>query len=479
MEQNNEKKFVEDLADINQDLSQWYTDVIIKADLCDYGPVKGTMVIKPYGYEIWEHIKEYLDVEFKKAGSKNAYFPMLIPESFLKKEAEHVEGFAPEVAVVTYAGGQELAEKLIIRPTSETIIGEMYSKWIKSYRDLPFIMNQWCNVVRWEKTTRPFLRTSEFLWQEGHTVQATEQDAVDNTIKMLNVYEKMARELLAIPVLSGKKTEREKFAGAVDTYGIEAVLRDGKCLQAGTSHYLGQNFAKSSNIKFLDKDGEWKYGYTTSWGVSTRLIGAVIMVHGDERGIKLPPRVAPIQTVIIPIAQHKDGVLKANFELKQKLENAGIRTYIDDSNQSAGWKFNQWEMKGVPVRLELGPRDIENGQVVAVRRDTHEKISLPLDNIETSLKQLLDKIQQNMLDMASEYVKNNTFDVNTIDEMVERVENKQVAIAYHCGDIDCEQEIKNQTGIQSRVIICEDDGTHNCIRCGKKAKHKAYFSKQY
>ena len=479
MESNNEKKFVEDLADINEDLSQWYTDVITKADLCDYGPVKGTMVIKPYGFEIWEHIKEYLDVEFKKAGSKNAYFPMLIPESFLKKEAEHVEGFAPEVAVVTYAGGQELSEKLIIRPTSETIIGEMYSKWIKSYRDLPLVMNQWCNVVRWEKTTRPFLRTSEFLWQEGHTVQATEQDAVDNKTKMLGVYEKMAKELLAIPVLSGRKTEREKFAGAVDTYGIEAVLRDGKCLQAGTSHYLGQNFAKSANIKFLDKDGEWKFGYTTSWGVSTRLIGAVIMVHGDERGIKLPPKVAPIQAVIIPIAQHKDGVLEANEKLKSELENAGIRAYIDDSNQSAGWKFNQWEMKGVPLRLELGPRDIENGQVMAVRRDTHEKISLPLAGIENSVKLLLDKIQQNMYDMAYEFVSKNSFDVNSMDEMVERVNNKQVAMAYHCGDENCEAEIKNETGIQSRVIICEAEDGKTCIKCGKKAKHKAYFSKQY
>ena len=475
----NEKKFVTELTDINEDLSQWYTDVITKADLCDYGPVKGTMVIKPYGFEIWEHIKEYLDAEFKKVGSKNAYFPMFIPESFLKKEAKHVEGFAPEVAVVTYAGGQELAEKLIVRPTSETIIGEMFSKWIKSYRDLPLIMNQWCNVVRWEKTTRPFLRTSEFLWQEGHTVQPTEEAAVENTVKMLNVYVKMAKELLAIPVLSGRKTEREKFAGAVDTYGIEAIMRDGKCLQAGTSHYLGQNFAKAAEIKFLDKDGEWKYGYTTSWGVSTRLIGAVIMVHGDERGIKLPPRVAPIQAVIIPIAQHKDGVLENNQLLAKKLEEAGIRTFLDDSNQSAGWKFNQWEMKGVPLRLEFGPRDIENGTVVAVRRDTHEKLVLPIDSIEKSVKELLDKIQQNMYDIAYKYVEHNSFDVNSVEEMVECINKKQVAMAYHCGDEKCETELKNETGIQSRVIICEAEEGKTCVRCGKKAKHKAYFAKQY
>lgn len=475
----NEKKFVTELTDINEDLSQWYTDVITKANLCDYGPVKGTMVIKPYGFEIWEHIKEYLDIEFKKAGSKNAYFPMLIPESFLKKEAEHVEGFAPEVAVVTYAGGQELAEKLIVRPTSETIIGEMYSKWIKSYRDLPMIMNQWCNVVRWEKTTRPFLRTSEFLWQEGHTVQATEKDAVDNTIKMLDVYVKMCKELLAIPVLSGRKTEREKFAGAVDTYGIEAVMRDGKCLQAGTSHYLGTNFAKSADIKYLDKDGEWKYGYTTSWGVSTRLIGAVIMTHGDERGIKLPPRIAPVQVVIVPIAQHKEGVLDKATELFTELKNAGIRTYLDDGNQSPGWKFNQWEMKGVPLRIELGPRDIENNACVVVRRDTHEKLNLPLDDLSKQIVDLLDKVQQNMYDMALSFVKDNSYEVNTIDEMVDCINNKHVSIAYHCGDIECEEALKAETGIQSRVIICEDNGEHKCIRCGNKAKHKAYFAKQY
>src|SRR5574344_1385765 len=352
-----EKKFVTELTDINADLSQWYTEVITKADLCDYGPVKGTMVIKPYGYEIWEHIQDYLNAEFKKHGVKNAYVPMLIPESFLKKEAKHVEGFAPEVAVVTYAGGQELTEKLIVRPTSETIIGEMYSKWIKSYRDLPMIMNQWCNVVRWEKTTRPFLRTSEFLWHEEHTVQASAEDAEKHTIEMLEVSKKMCKELLAMPVLAGRKSEREKFAGAEETWGIEAVLRDGKCLQAGTSHNLGQNFAKSANIKFLDKDGVLKYGYTTSLGASTRLIGAIVMVHGDERGIKLPPKVAPIQVVIVPIAQHKEGVLENAKKVCDTLVNAGFRAFLDDTDQSAGWKFNQWEMKGVPLRLEIGPKD--------------------------------------------------------------------------------------------------------------------------
>lgn len=474
-----EKKFVTELTDINSDLSQWYTDVITKTDLCDYGPVKGTMVIKPYGYEIWEHIQDFLNVEFKKHGVKNAYFPMLIPESFLKKEAEHVEGFAPEVAVVTYAGGQELNEKLIVRPTSETIIGEMYSKWIKSYRDLPMIMNQWCNVVRWEKTTRPFLRTSEFLWQEGHTVQATEQDAINNTMEMLEVYKKMCRELLAIPVLSGKKTERERFAGAVSTYAIEALLRDGKCLQAGTSHFLGQNFAKSANIKFLDKDGQLKYGYTTSFGVSTRLIGAVVMVHGDERGIKLPPKIAPIQAVVVPIAQHKDGVLDNAQKLYDSLSKAGIRAFVDDRDQSAGWKFNEWEMKGVPVRLELGPRDIENNVVTVVRRDTHEKLTMPLKGIETSISTLLDEIQENLYQMALSYVKDNSKEVSSVDEMVKMVANKHVTIACHCGDIACEQALKDETGIQSRVIIEDCHNDEKCIRCGKKAKYKAYFAKQY
>ena len=474
-----EKKFVTELTDINSDLSQWYTDVITKTDLCDYGPVKGTMVIKPYGYEIWEHIQDFLNVEFKKHGVKNAYFPMLIPESFLKKEAEHVEGFAPEVAVVTYAGGQELNEKLIVRPTSETIIGEMYSKWIKSYRDLPMIMNQWCNVVRWEKTTRPFLRTSEFLWQEGHTVQATEQDAINNTMEMLEVYKKMCRELLAIPVLSGKKTERERFAGAVSTYAIEALLRDGKCLQAGTSHFLGQNFAKSANIKFLDKDGQLKYGYTTSFGVSTRLIGAVVMVHGDERGIKLPPKIAPIQAVVVPIAQHNDGVLANAQKLYDSLSKAGIRTFVDDREQSAGWKFNEWEMKGVPVRLELGPRDIENNVVTVVRRDTHEKLTMPLKGIETSISTLLDEIQENLYQMALSYVKDNSKEVSSVDEMVKMVANKHVTIACHCGDIACEQALKDETGIQSRVIIEDCHNDEKCVRCGKKAKYKAYFAKQY
>ena len=473
-----DKKFVTQLSNFNEDLSKWYTDVILKTDLVDYGPVKGTMVIKPYGYEIWENIQEYLNKKFKEVGVKNAYFPMLIPESYLKKEAKHVEGFAPEVAVVTYAGGEELSEKLVVRPTSETIICEMFAKWIKSYRDLPMVMNQWCNVVRWEKATRPFLRTSEFLWQEGHTVQASAEDAEKDARKMLDIYIDMARNLLAIPVLSGEKSARERFAGAVETLGIEAVMPDGKCLQAGTTHNLGQNFAKASGIKFLNKDGEWEYGYSTSWGVSTRLIGGLIMCHGDERGIKIPPRVAPIQVVIIPIQQQKEGVLDKAYELEKILKNAGIKVIVDSSNNTPGWKFNEYEMKGVPVRLEIGPRDIQNNKAVAVRRDTHEKLDVNLDDIIVSLQNLLEEIQLNLLNKAQDFVNNITFDVSTMEELVSVVDGKKVAIGYHCGEVECEQSIKDETGIQTRVVI-EKDNNHKCIKCGKKSAHKIYFAKQY
>ncbi len=475
------KNFVEQIADIHTDLPQWYTDVILKADLCDYGPVKGTMVIKPYGFAIWENIRNTMDSEFKKVGVKNAYFPMLIPESFLKKEADHVEGFAPEVAVVTYAGGQELAEKLIVRPTSETIICEMYAKWIKSYRDLPMVMNQWCNVVRWEKTTRPFLRTSEFLWQEGHTVQASALDAKNDAFKMLEIYKKVCRELLAIPMLSGKKSDREKFAGANSTYGIEAVMKDGKCLQSGTTHDLGQNFAKAAGIKFLNKNGEWEYGYSTSWGTSTRLIGALIMTHGDERGIKLPPRVAPIQVIIIPVAQHKDGVLENANKIKERLLGANIRVELDDTDSSAGWKFSEYEMKGVPLRLEVGPRDIENKVVTLVRRDTHEKITVNMDELETKIPQLLEDIQENMYNQAKDYVDHCSVDVSNMQELVDAINNQKVAMGYHCSNIECEEQIKAETGIQTRVIIseCDENDDHKCIHCGKKAKYKIYFAKQY
>ena len=472
------KQFVTELADLETNFAQWYTDVILKTDMVDYGPVKGTMVIKPYGYAIWENIQHYLDKEFKKQGVQNAYFPMLIPESFLKKEAEHVEGFAPEVAVVTYAGGEELSEKLIIRPTSETIICDMYSKWIKSYRDLPVKMNQWCNVMRWEKTTRPFLRTSEFLWQEGHTVQLNMEEAEKDTQVMLRVYSDCLRNLMAIPTLTGRKTEKEKFAGAVATYGMEAIMKDGKCLQAGTTHNLGQNFAKASNIKFLNKDGEWEYGYSTSWGVSTRLIGALVMVHGDERGLRLPPNVAPIQTVIIPIASKKEGVVEKCEEVKALLENADLRIKIDNTNNTPGWKFNEYEMKGVPLRLEIGPRDIENGVATAVRRDTHEKVQLSLANIVEEVKSLLAEIQANMLKQAEENLNNAIVETNNYEEMVNAINDKKVTLSYHCGNPECEDEIKNNTAIKTRVIHSYCD-TEKCVYCGKTSKYRVYFGKQY
>lgn len=472
------KQFVNEIADINTDFAQWYTDVVLKTDMVDYGPVKGTMVIKPYGYAIWENIQQYMNKEFKKRGVKNAYFPMLIPESFLKKEAEHVEGFAPEVAVVTHAGGEELNEKLIIRPTSETIICDMYSKWINSYRDLPMAMNQWCNVLRWEKTTRPFLRTSEFLWQEGHTVQATPEDAAKDTQEMLKVYADCLKNLLAIPTLTGRKTENEKFAGAVATYGMEAIMKDGKCLQAGTTHDLGQNFAKASNIKFLNKEGVLEYGYSTSWGVSTRLIGALVMVHGDERGLRMPPNVAPIQAVIIPIASKKEGVLEKCQEVQNALENADLRIELDNSNNTPGWKFNEYEMKGVPLRLEIGPRDIENGVATAVRRDTHEKVQLSLSNIVEEVKNLLKDIQENMYAQAEENFKASLVETDDFDTMVKEINDKKVALCYHCGDSACEKEIKDKTTIKTRVIHSYDE-EHKCIYCGKTSKYRVYFGKQY
>ncbi|MBQ8615159.1 MAG: proline--tRNA ligase [Clostridia bacterium] len=403
---------------------------------------------------------------------------MLIPESYLKREAEHVEGFAPEVAVVTYAGGEELNEKLIIRPTSETIICEMYSKWIKSYRDLPMKMNQWCNVMRWEKTPRPFLRTSEFLWQEGHTVQANAEDAKIDVETMLKVYSDCLKNLLAIPTLTGRKTENEKFAGAVATLSMEAIMKDGKCLQAGTSHDLGQNFAKASNIKFLNKDGQLEYGYSTSWGVSTRLIGALVMVHGDERGLKMPPQVAPIQTVIIPIASKKEGVVEKCEEVKNILEMADIRVKLDNSNNTPGWKFNEYEMKGVPLRLEIGPRDIENGVATAVRRDTHEKVQLSLNNIKEEVENLLKDIQENMYNLALENFNNSITETDNYNEMVSEVNNKKVVLAYHCGNSDCEEEIRQNTTIKTRVIHSYDEN-HKCIYCGKPSKYRVYFGKQY
>ncbi len=471
-------KFVNQIADIESDFPQWYTDVVLKTGLVDYGPVKGTMVIRPYGYAIWENIRRELDDRFKATGHENAYFPMLIPMSFLSKEKEHVEGFAPEVAVVTHAGGEELAEPLVVRPTSETIIGNMYSKWLQSYRDLPILINQWANVMRWEKTTRPFLRTSEFLWQEGHTVHATEEEAVEETKKMLGVYKEFAENCLAIPVITGKKTEKEKFAGAVATYGMEAMMHDGKSLQAGTSHYLGQNFSKAFDIKFLDKDGALKYGYTTSWGVSTRLIGAIIMAHGDQRGLALPPVVAPVQAVIVPIAAKKPGVTEKCAEVKALLEEAGVRVKLDDSDNSPGWKFNEWEMKGVPLRIELGPRDIEAGKALVFRRDKLEKAEYPLDGIAGAVKELLADVQKNMLAAARERRDRRIVYADDVAGILAGVEGGNFVKAGWCGCRECEDKIKAETAATARVYA-EGESAEKCAACGKKAEHMVIFARAY
>ena len=478
MPENKANQFVNQIADIESDFPQWYTDVVLKTKLVDYGPVKGTMVIRPYGYAIWENIQKELDKRFRATGHENAYFPLLIPMSFLSKEKEHVEGFAPEVAVVTHAGGEELAEPLVIRPTSETIIGNMYSKWLQSYRDLPILINQWANVMRWEKTTRPFLRTSEFLWQEGHTVHATEEEAEEETKKMLGVYKEFAENCLAIPVITGKKTEKEKFAGAVATYGMEAMMHDGKSLQAGTSHYLGQNFSKAFDIKFLDKDGTLKYGYTTSWGVSTRLIGAIIMAHGDQRGLSLPPVVAPIQAVIVPIAAKKAGVIEKCTEVKNMLEAAGIRVKLDDSDNSPGWKFNEWEMKGVPLRIELGPRDIEAGKALVFRRDKLEKYELSLENIAEGVKSLLETVQSDMLEAARERRDKRIVYANDLSGILAGVEGGNFVKAGWCGCRECEDKIKAETAATARVYA-EGETAEKCAVCGKPAKHMIIFARAY
>ena len=474
-----EKQFVKEIADINENFTQWYTDVVLKTELVDYGPVKGTMVIRPYGYAIWENIQKDMDRRFKETGSKNAYFPLLIPMSFFTKEAEHVEGFAPEVAVVTHAGGAKLDEPLAIRPTSETVIGTMYAKWIQSYRDLPVIMNQWCNVMRWEKTTRPFLRTSEFLWQEGHTVHATEEEAMEETIKMLNVYREFMEETLALPVFCGRKTEKEKFAGAVATFGLEAMMLDGKSLQSGTSHYLGQNFSKAFDIKFLDKDGKQKHGYTTSWGTSTRMIGAVIMAHGDQRGLVLPPRIAPIQVIIVPVAAHKGGVIEKCKELESAFVKAGIRAETDTRDMSPGWKFNEWEMKGVPIRIEVGPRDIENNQAVLVRRDKNEKQFVSMDNLANTVLELLDVVQKDMFIKSKANRDARIVEADSLDGILKGVEDKNFVKAGWCGCRECEDKVKETAAATARVMCDEEGVPERCAICGKPAKHKVIFARAY
>lgn len=480
---NNEKEFVKEVTPQNVDFSQWYLDLVLKTELMDYAPVKGCMAIRPYGYAIWENMQHLLDKRIKATGHKNAYFPVFIPQSLLEKEAEHVEGFAPEVALVTRGGNEKLAEPLVIRPTSEAIICSMYAKWIQSWRDLPLLINQWCNVVRWEKNTRPFLRTSEFLWQEGHTVHSTAEEAEEEARKMLDVYKDFVENELAVPVISGAKTEREKFAGALRTYTIEALMADGKALQAGTSHNLGQHFAKGFEITFLDKDKQLKYAWQTSWGVSTRLIGAIIMVHGDDRGLKLPPRVAPVQVVVVPIITKKkrEEVLQRCRELLGELP-AEVRVELDDrEGYSAGWKFNEWEMKGVPLRLEVGPRDIEAGGVSAVRRDNGEKSFIRSEDIPGKIQVLLKDIQDNLFRQALEFRESNTHRVNSYEEFQQLLEEKKGLFqAFWCGDLHCEEEIKNDTKATIRCIpFGKEDENGPCLYCGREGGKMVYLARSY
>ncbi|MBC2579738.1 proline--tRNA ligase [Clostridium sp. DJ247] len=475
-----DKKLVEQITPMDVDFAQWYTDIIKKAELADYSSVRGCVILRPYSYALWENIQKYLDARFKETGHENVYMPVFIPESLLQKEKDHVEGFAPEVAWVTQGGHEELTEKLCVRPTSETLFCEHYAKIVQSYKDLPKLYNQWCSVVRWEKTTRPFLRTSEFLWQEGHTIHATKEEAEAETIKMLNIYAEVCENMLAIPVVKGRKTEKEKFAGADATYTIEALMHDGKALQSGTSHFFGQNFAKAFGIQFSDKSGKLEYVNQTSWGMSTRIIGAIIMVHGDNDGLKMPPRIAPIQVVIIPIAQHKPGVIDKANELKERISKVA-RVKVDSSDKTPGWKFSEYEMKGVPVRLEVGPKDIEKNQVVLVRRDTREKIIVPMEELETKIPQLLDDIHNSMFEAAKAVREQKTSVATNMDEFKDIVENKTGFVkAMWCEDRACEDKIREETGATSRCMpFAQENVSDTCVCCGKKASKLVYWGRAY
>ncbi len=475
----NDKKLVEAVTSMEQDFAQWYTDVVIKAGLIEYTSVKGCMAIKPYGYAIWENIQHELDQRFKKTGVENVYMPMFIPESLLEKEKDHVEGFAPEVAWVTYGGGEKLEERMCVRPTSETLFCDFYKKDVQSYRDLPKNYNQWCSVVRWEKTTRPFLRSREFLWQEGHTAHATYKDAQERTELMLNVYADFAEQYLAIPVVRGQKTDKEKFAGAEATYTIEALMHDGKALQCGTSHNFGEGFARAFEIQYLDKDNKLKYVNQTSWGMTTRMIGAIIMVHGDDDGLILPPNVAPTQVMIVPIQMQKEGVLAAAEDVKERL--SAFRVKVDDSDRRPGYKFADCEMKGIPLRVEVGPKDIEAGQAVLVRRDTHEKVTVALDNLADEVQKALAQMQQDMYDRALARQKAMTFDAHSFEELKEIADNKPGFIrAMWCGCRECEDRLKEEVGITSRCMpFAQEKLGENCVVCGKPAVKMVYWGKAY
>lgn len=474
-----EKKLVEAITSMEEDFAQWYTDVVKKAELCDYASVKGCMVIKPAGYAIWENIQNELDRRFKAAGVQNVYMPVFIPESLLQKEKDHVEGFAPEVAWVTHGGLEPLQERLCVRPTSETLFCDFYAKDIHSYRDLPRVYNQWCSVVRWEKTTRPFLRSREFLWQEGHTAHATAEEAEERTTQMLNLYADFCEEVLAIPVIRGQKTDKEKFAGAEATYTIEALMHDGKALQSGTSHNFGDGFAKAFEIQYADKDNTLKYVHQTSWGMSTRIIGAIIMVHGDNNGLVLPPKIAPTQVIIIPIQQQKEGILDAAYALRDRL--SGFRVKVDDTDKSPGWKFSECEMRGIPLRVEIGPKDLAANQAVLVRRDTHEKTTVSLDNLEEEVSRMLDTIQSDMLERARKHRDTHTSQAVTWDEFVETVDKKPGFVkAMWCGDLACEEKIKEVTGATSRCMpFAQEHLSDTCVCCGRPAKKMVYWGRAY
>ena len=477
----NNAKMVEQITSMDVDFGQWYTDVVKKAELVDYSGVKGCMIIRPYGYAIWENIQKDLDARFKALGHENVYMPMFIPESLLQKEKDHVEGFAPECAIVTIGGQNKLSERLIVRPTSETLFCDHFRSIIQSYRDLPKLYNQWCNVVRWEKTTRPFLRTSEFLWQEGHTMHETEEEAREETQRMLKVYEDFYAETLAIPAYTGRKTEKEKFAGAEETYTIEPMMHNGVALQGGTSHYFGDGFAKAFDITFTARDNTQKYPHQTSWGLSTRSIGAIIMTHGDDNGLILPPRVAPIQLAMIPVAQHKEGVLEKANEIYDILSKK-FRVKLDDSDNSTGWKFAQYEMKGVPLRLELGPRDIENNCCVLVSRVTREKTIVSLDNIEEAVEAALQAVHNELYQRALQNRTERTFEAHSREEFLDIAANKEGYIkAMWCGETACEEELKDVTGgVKSRCIpFVEDHLGDTCVCCGKPAKHMVIWGRQY
>jgi len=475
-----EKKLVEQITAMDQDFAQWYTDVVTRADLIAYSNIRGCMVIRPRGYALWENIQKELDQRFKETGVENVYLPMLIPEHLLQMEKDHVEGFAPEVAWVTVGGQEELNERLCIRPTSETLFCDHVKDIVHSYRDLPVVYNQWCSVLRWEKTTRPFLRSAEFLWQEGHTFHATPEEAEKRTIQMLNVYADFCEEILAIPLVKGKKTDKEKFAGAEATYTIEALMHDGKALQSGTSHNFGSGFADAFGIQYTNKDNKLSSVYETSWGLSTRIIGAIIMVHGDDSGLVLPPRIAPVQTMIIPIQQKKEGVLDKAYELRDKLK-AEFSVKVDDTDKSPGWKFSEQEIQGIPTRIEIGPKDIEKNQAVIVRRDTREKIITPLDELSDTLARVLEDMQKDMYDRAKAHLAANTHVAQSWDEFQDILNNKQGFIrAMWCGDRACEEAIKEETGATTRCMPFEQ-AKHSdvCVHCGKPAKVEVFFGKAY